>query len=79
MRMVLPINLLGLASYAVPVGKGLASYAVPVGKGKDDWLPQGVQLIAARFRDDILLDAAQSVEDRAPRLTPIQCRVAMSV
>ena len=53
--------------------EGLPSCAVPV--GCDDGLPQGVQLIGARFREDLLLDAAQAVEDRAPVLTPIEPRV----
>ena len=64
MRMVVSVNILGLPSCAVPVGS-------------DDGLPQGVQLIGARFREDLLLDAAQAVEDRAPVLTPIQPRVAI--
>lgn len=34
-----------------------------------DGLPQGVQLIGARFREDLLLDAAQVIEDRAPAIT----------
>ncbi|MGZ6671048.1 MAG: amidase [Solirubrobacteraceae bacterium] len=63
MRMVVAVNVLGLPSCAVPVGC-------------DDGLPQGVQLIGARFREDLLLDAAQAVEDRAPVITPIQPRVA---
>lgn len=58
MRMVVPVNILGLPACAVPVGS-------------DDGLPQGVQLIGARFREDLLLDAAQAIEDRAPVLTPI--------
>jgi len=62
MRMVVPVNLLGLPSCAVPVGC-------------DDGLPQGVQLIGARFREDLVLDAAQAIEDRAPILTPIQLLV----
>jgi amidase len=66
MRMVVPVNVLGLPSCAVPVGC-------------DDGLPQGVQLIGARFREDLLLDAAQAVEDRAPVLTPIQPRVEVGV
>lgn len=66
MRMVVPVNILGLPSCAVPVGC-------------DDGLPQGVQLIGARFREDLLLDAAQALEDRAPALTPIQPRVAVEV
>jgi amidase len=63
MRMVVPVNILGLPSCALPVGC-------------DDGLPQGVQLIGARFREHLLLDAAQAVEDRAPVLTPIQPRAA---
>jgi amidase len=66
MRMVVPVNILGLPGMAVPVGI-------------DDGLPQGVQLIGARFREDLLLDAAQAIEDRAPVLTPIQPRVALAV
>ena len=46
--------------------------AVPV--GSDDGLPQGVQLIGARFREDQLLDAAEAIEDRAPILTPVEPR-----
>jgi amidase len=65
MRMVVPVNILGLPSCAVPVGA-------------DDGLPQGVQLIGARFREDLVLDAAQAIEDRAPVLTPIQPRVAVT-
>jgi amidase len=64
MRMVVPVNILGLPSCAVPVGA-------------DGGLPQGVQLIGAQFREDLLLDAAQAIEDRAPVLTPIQPRVAV--
>ena len=66
MRMVVSVNILGLPSCAVPVGC-------------DEGLPQGVQLIGARFREDLLLDAAQALEDRAPLLTPIQPRVARQV
>lgn len=64
MRMVVPVNALGLPSCAVPVGS-------------DDDLPQGVQLIGGRFREDLLLDAARAIEDRAPVLTPIQPRVTV--
>ena len=63
MRMVVPVNILGLPSCAVPAGA-------------DEGLPQGVQLIGPRFSEDRLLDAAQSIEDRAPVITPIQPRVA---
>lgn len=64
MRMILPVNILGLPGCAVPVGA-------------DDGLPQGVQLIGARFREGLLLDAAQRIEDPAPVITPIQPRVAV--
>jgi hypothetical protein len=37
--------------------QSLSQCAVPV--GSDDGLPQGVQLIGARFREDLLLDAAR--------------------
>ena len=63
MRMVVPVNILGLPSCAVPVGC-------------DDGLPQGVQLIGTRFREDLLLDAAQAIEDRAGVFTPIEPRAA---
>jgi len=61
MRMVVAVNILGLPSCAVPVGC-------------DDGLPQGVQLIGPRFREDLLLDAAQAIEDRAGVFTPIEPR-----
>lgn len=64
MRMVVPVNILGLPSCAVPVGA-------------DEGLPQGVQLIGARFTESRLLDAGQAIEDRAPVLTPMQPRVAV--
>jgi amidase len=66
MRMVIPVNILGLPSCAVPVGC-------------DDGLPRGVQLIGRRFREDLLLDATQAVEDRAPALTPIEPRHGASL
>jgi amidase len=58
MRMVVPVNILGLPACALPVGC-------------DEGLPQGVQLIGRRFREDQLLDAAQAIEDAAPAITPI--------
>jgi amidase len=61
MRIVVPVNILGLPSCAVPVGC-------------DGGLPQGVQFIGARFREDLLLGAAQAIEERAPVLTPIEPR-----
>lgn len=65
MRMVLPVNILGLPSCAVPVGL-------------ESGLPQGVQLIGRRFSEGVLLDAAQVIEDRAPRLTPTDPRTTVS-
>ncbi|WP_067811655.1 amidase [Actinomadura kijaniata] len=47
---------------------GFPGVAVPV--GVTDGLPVGVQLVGGRFMEDLLLDAAQAIEDRAPRLAP---------
>jgi amidase len=66
MRMVVPVNILGLPSSAVPVGI-------------DEGLPQGVQLIGDRLREDLVLDAAQAIEDRAKAVLPIEPRVAATV
>jgi amidase len=61
MRLVVAVNLLGLPASAVPVG---------VAEG----LPQGVQVIGPRYREDLCLDAAQAIEDRLGILTPIDPR-----
>lgn len=53
---------------AVPV-LGLPAVAVPTGVAGG--LPVGVQLIAPRFREDLALAAAEAIEARMPRLTPI--------
>jgi len=58
MRMVLAVNVLGLPAVAVPVGTA-------------DGLPQSVQVIAPRYREDLCLDAAEAIEDRLGILTPI--------
>ncbi len=58
MRMLIAINLLGLPSAAVPTG---------VANG----LPQGVQLIGDRYREDLCLGAAQAIEDRLGVITPV--------
>lgn len=58
MRLVVAVNLLGLPAAAVPVGAS-------------GGLPQGVQLIGPRYREDVCLDAAQAIEDRLGVLTPI--------
>jgi amidase len=58
MRMVVAINLLGLPAAAVPVGT-------------DSGLPQVVQVIGQRFREDACPEAAAAIEERLGRLTPI--------
>jgi amidase len=61
MRFVTPFNLLGLPSLALPVGIA-------------DGLPQGVQLIANRYREDVCLDAGEAIEARLGTLAPIDPR-----
>lgn len=61
MRMAMAVNALGLPAVAVPVGMR-------------DGLPQAVQVIGSRFREDQCLDAAQAIEDRFGILTPIDPR-----
>jgi amidase len=58
LRMALAVNALGLPAVALPVG---------IGGG----LPQAVQVIGPRYREDLGLDAAAAVEDRLGILTPI--------
>ncbi len=60
---------------AVPV-LGLPGMAVPTGvaQGQNGELPVGVQIVGQRFREDLCLAAAEAVEARAPRLTPIDPR-----
>lgn len=62
MRLVVSINLLGLPSVAVPVG---------VANG----IPQGVQIVGARYREDLCLDAAEALEQQAGVLTPIDAQI----
>lgn len=61
MRLVTTCNLLGLPSAVVPVGVA-------------DGLPQAVQLIATRHRDEVCLAAAALVERATPRILPIDPR-----
>jgi amidase len=60
-RLIVTANLLGLPAAVVPVD---------VANG----LPQGVQIIGARYREDLCLDAAEAIESRAGTLTPIDPR-----
>jgi amidase len=59
MRMALAINALGLPAVALPVGIA-------------DGLPQSVQVIGQRYRDDLCLDAAEALEERLGIITPIE-------
>jgi amidase len=58
MRMALAVNVLGVPAVALPVGIG-------------DGLPQAVQVIGPRYREDLCLDAAAALEDRLGIFTPI--------
>jgi amidase len=58
MRMAMAVNALGLPAVAVPVGVM-------------DALPQVIQVIGPRYREDLCLDAAQAIEERVGILTPI--------
>jgi amidase len=60
-RLVVVVNLLGLPSVAIPVGVA-------------DGLPQSVQVIGPRYREDLCLDAAEAIEVRLGSLTPIDPR-----
>ncbi|MDI3281820.1 amidase [Polyangium sp. 15x6] len=48
--------------------------AVAVSAGLFGGMPQGVQIIGAMYREDLCLDAAQAIEERIGRLTPIDPR-----
>jgi amidase len=61
MRMAIAVNALGLPAVALPVGIA-------------DGLPQAVQVIGPRYREDLCLDAATALEDRVGILTPIDPR-----
>ncbi len=61
MRLTPVVNFFGLPSVALPIQV-------------KDGMPQGVQLIGDRFREDLCLDAAEAIEDRLGVLTPIAPR-----
>lgn len=56
---------------AIPV-LGFPGAAVPTGLA--DGLPVGVQIVGPRFREDLVLAAAEAIEARVQRLTPIDPR-----
>ncbi len=51
---------------------GLPAVALPM--GIEDNLPQSVQFIGPRCREDLCLDAAAALEDRLGIITPIDPR-----
>jgi amidase len=61
MRMAVAVNVLGLPAVALPVGIA-------------DGLPQAVQVIGPRYREDLCLDAAAALEGGLGILTPIDPR-----
>jgi amidase len=61
MRMAIAVNALGLPAVALPVGVA-------------DGLPQAVQLIGPRYREDLCMDAAAALEDRLGIVTPVDPR-----
>ena len=58
-----------MAPILAPAVLGLPCVAVPTGVRNN--VPLGVQLVAGRFREDLCLDAAEIIENRAGVLTPI--------
>jgi amidase len=61
MRMAMAVNALGLPAVALPVGIAHD-------------LPQAVQVMGPRYREDLCLDAAAAMEDRVGVITPIDPR-----
>jgi amidase len=61
MPMALAVNALGLPAVAVPVGVA-------------DGLTQVVQVIGARYREDLCLQASAALEDRLGIFTPVEPR-----
>jgi amidase len=61
LRMTIAVNGLGLPALALTVGVR-------------DGLPQAVQIIGPRYREDLCFDAAEAVEERVGIVTPIDPR-----
>jgi amidase len=61
MRMAMAVNALGLPAVALPVGIA-------------DGLPQAVQIVGPRYREDLCLVAAAAIEEQLGILTPINPR-----
>ena len=61
MRMVMAVNTLGFPAVALPVGVA-------------DGLPQAVQMIGPRYREDLCLDAAAALEKGVGIITPMDPR-----
>lgn len=61
-----------MAPILAPAVLGLPGVAVPTGIGNP--MPLGVQIVGARFREDLCLDAAEAIEHRAGIPTPIDPR-----
>ena len=59
--MTTAVNALGLPAAALPVGVA-------------DGLPQAVQVIGPRHREDLCLDAGQAIEASLGTITPIDPR-----
>jgi amidase len=62
---------LQMPSFAIPV-LGLPAISVPT--GLVDGLPMGVQIVGPRFREDLVMDAAEVIEAHSPMATPLDPR-----
>jgi amidase len=51
---------------------GLPSLAVPM--GVHDGLPNGIQIVTRRFREDLCLAAGEIIESCEPPIAPIDVR-----
>jgi amidase len=65
------ITKIQLPSFAIPV-LGLPAISVPT--GVVDGLPMGVQIVGPRFREDLIMDAAEIIEAHCPMPTPVDPR-----